>query len=483
MNREETEQKLLRRYEDMLRNGGRCYFDTEEIEDIARRYEMMRLFDEALGVVEYGLQLHPGNPELLVLRADYLLCLDRIEEAARQIDAVPVMSVDALLVRMELALINQDNSAALKLKNELLSSAEFSWELSLDIIEIFIDYRESDEIAPIIDESLARLSAIDGDTMLHELAFTYEDRMRFDDAIGIYNRLLDRNPYAADDWFAMARLLAERERYDEAIEACDFALAIEDNKTEVMLFRGCCFYDKGDSRQAMRIFKETLDNAPDKGHARILLAPCYSHMGQYDRSLEMLTSAVNDYNIPPNEDIYYRIATCHYNLGDKPAARQALEKALAIDDTHIDTLSLMGDVMLDMGPVEKAIPYYKRILEIDPANNYAYKCLAYINNELALTDTEKSTEYSEKTIEYYQKAVKVSGESDLEAVLELALAYFRNNRPDEALQWSDTIHDLFDSGLWREMDDITRERVEALYGLYNLLRRDSERNSNFDVDF
>ena len=88
MDNEDINSDLIRRYEDMLRCGERRYFDAEDIEDIAYEYELSEQYRDALGVIEYGLELHPGNIDLLVRRAGYLLCLDRIDEAERQIDEI-----------------------------------------------------------------------------------------------------------------------------------------------------------------------------------------------------------------------------------------------------------------------------------------------------------------------------------------------------------------------------------------------------------
>ena len=65
---------------------------------------------------------------------------------------------------------------------------------------------------------------------MRELAHIYEDQQKNDEAIAIYNKLLDKDPYSHADWFDLARLLALRGKYDEAIEACDFALAIDEKQ-------------------------------------------------------------------------------------------------------------------------------------------------------------------------------------------------------------------------------------------------------------
>lgn len=137
MDNEEINSDLIRRYEDMLRCGERRYFDAEDIEDIAYEYELSEQYRDALGVIEYGLELHPGNTDLLVRRAGYLLCLDRIDEAERQIDEVHSHTADALLIQTEIALIRSDFMRAVAYIDDLLDSDELSLEICLDVIDLF----------------------------------------------------------------------------------------------------------------------------------------------------------------------------------------------------------------------------------------------------------------------------------------------------------------------------------------------------------
>ena len=242
MDNEDINSDLIRRYEDMLRCGERRYFDAEDIEDIAYEYELSEQYRDALGVIEYGLELHPGNIDLLVRRAGYLLCLDRIDEAERQIDEIHSHTADALLIQTEIALIRSDFVRAMAYIDDLLDSDELSLEICLDVIDLFLDYDCFSEAFSFIDEACRRLPK-DKDALMRELAHIYEDQQKNDEAIAIYNKLLDKDPYSHADWFDLARLLALRGKYDEAIEACDFALAIDENNVETMISKCCCLYD------------------------------------------------------------------------------------------------------------------------------------------------------------------------------------------------------------------------------------------------
>ena len=473
MKSEDAEAELVRRYEEMQRNGERRYFDTEDIEDIAYHYEMAHRYAEALDVVEYGLRLHPDNPELEEQRADYLLCLDRVEEAEQLINSLPSRSVDALLIRAEIAMIRENLPTAADLITEVLASDELSWEVCLDVIELFFDYNYTDRIAPFTEEALSRLPEDEQEDFLHELAHLYEERSLPEEAITTYNRLLDKCPYTLDYWIDLARLLEEQGKYDEAIEACDFALTIDENDLEVLFFRGCCFYDKGDLKTASQIFDSVSEHATDKGTALAMLSACYSRLGLYSKAIETMQSAIRDYHYTLNADLYCQMASDYYEIDDMPHAREALAKALAADDCHLESLLFMGELAIKDKAWNVALPFFQRALEQDPDNLYATKNLAEIWEELSLTvkDAQKN-EYEQKALEYYAAAIDLSGGTDVEILLKSALLHFKCGDTDEALQEIDTIEELiYNPDTWKDMDAESRERTKTLLEVIEFLRK------------
>ena len=73
--------ELVERYEQMLSGTGSCYFDSDEIGEIAEYYESKGQLPNALHATEFGLNMHPGDVELRLKQARYLLYLDRADEA------------------------------------------------------------------------------------------------------------------------------------------------------------------------------------------------------------------------------------------------------------------------------------------------------------------------------------------------------------------------------------------------------------------
>ena len=178
---EDKRPELLIRYEQMIKDHANYYFDADDLEEIAYQYEIRDLYQKALEVIERGLSMHPGSMSLGIKRAKYLLCLDCVEEAEKQIYSIPHDSVDAVLICAELSFIQANGEQAISLLSSLLSSDEMSVDLCFDIIDMYLDFGYIDELKDFIfaaDKVLAN-----GSEVLRELALIYEDRQEYDLAL------------------------------------------------------------------------------------------------------------------------------------------------------------------------------------------------------------------------------------------------------------------------------------------------------------
>lgn len=475
--------ELLRRYEDMLRNGQQVYFDAEDLEDIAYQYELAEQYTEALDAIEYGLTLHPEEPELLVRRAGYLLCLDRIEEADAQIESVPNCSIDALLIRAEIALIKGNKEVAIEYIDRLLDDDELTWEVCLDVIDLYLDYDCMSQVEAFVAEACNRIPEESGN-LRRELARVYEEQQLIDKAIAIYNELLDSDPYSHADWFDMARLLATQGKYDEAIEACDFALAIDDSLIDIMIFRGCCLYDKGEVQEAKNTFAEIIKIAEDKPLAHAMMAACYSHDGLYSDAVESLKTALRYTEGLLCADLYFQLATYYYNLEDIPHTREALEKVLEIDDTHIDSMNFLGELCMRVGELERAEHLFLRVLELDSENLPANQYLARLMEVMAASenDSDISAMYGSLVIRYLERVSELSYENDIEALLSLALAHFKYGDVDKAMELAGKIeHIVKDSDKWNDLTPKNRERLTYLGNILEYLRKRLSRDLDAEL--
>jgi tetratricopeptide (TPR) repeat protein len=105
-------------------------------------------------------------------------------------------------------------------------------------------------------------------------------------------------------------------------------------------------------------------------------------------------------------------------------ARDAYDRALAIEPRHADALVNLGRLLQEQGKLEQAVRHYRSALETDPKHP-----MAAFNLGTALEDLGRRTE----AIEAYERAVEVD-EAFADAHFNLARLYEAAGKPGAAIQ-------------------------------------------------
>ena len=245
--------ELRKRYEKYLEEGTHGYFEPDELVLISESYEQDMSYRKALKAVLYGLELYPTSEMLLLRKAICLLMLGRVEDASQALSAVTEHNLEYYFTCAELNLVRQDNEATLHDFLDIIRSSECTIEDCIDVLDMCADYDKVEllpHITPVVESRFDDVSAY-----WREVAILYEEKDNNTIAAELYNKVLDVNPYSVDDWFSLAKLYARTKDYTQALEACDFALAIAPNDESIIAFKGYCYYDNNQFNDAVEQFK------------------------------------------------------------------------------------------------------------------------------------------------------------------------------------------------------------------------------------
>lgn len=427
--------ELIERYEQMLAGTGSCYFDSDEIDEIADYYESKGQLPKALHAIEFGLKLHPDDVDLRLKQARYLLYLDRASEAREIMSEVVDFSPDATLIRAELQFLDGHVKQAHELMLSLLDSDDLREDICFDAIDIYADYDCFDGLVEFVQKAETVLP--DSRELLREMAEICEDRSEYDRAIVIYNKLIDKDPYSVADWFSLAKVEALLKHYDKAIEACDFALAVKQDDEAVLSFKGYCYYDSGQYDKAIEMFKEYAAITQEKSVAYELIGECYIKREDYNHALTFFHKALEA--DPGNSNICYQLATCYYDLGKIREAIIYLQDTISLDERDDEAHSFLGEIFLQVGDYEKAYRHLSRSLALnsDDRETLRLKGVACLHMG-----------YYEEAIQAFEKVLQ-EDRYDLQSRFNLVLAYVRNGKEDEAeyqIELIDKMAHTFDFG-------------------------------------
>lgn len=111
------------------------------------------------------------------------------------------------------------------------------------------------------DKALAWLNPVkeeyaDEEAYIAVVADCYYGKGMIEEAIPLYNQLIDQNPYSAPYWFGLARCHFEDLNFDQAIDACDYALIGDDEFADAYVMKGHCFYQLGNEDAALECYQK-----------------------------------------------------------------------------------------------------------------------------------------------------------------------------------------------------------------------------------
>ena len=359
-------EELLERYEDMIRNGERVYFDSDEFEDIADYYDMRENPEAALNVVEEGLKQHPGNQNLLLRKIRAFIFNEQYSEASNLINGLSIDTSDSevLLLKAEIFLNTGSVQSGLSMLDLVLEQDDDEYTL-LEISDILKSVEMYDEAMNFLKKGFVKYP--ENMDILREIADNYRSENNFDAAIEIYNKILDDDPYSAEDWTDLGELFSLKADYEKAIEAFDFSLTIDESDDRTIFMKGNCYILNGNFEKAIETYHDYITFNPTDETPYILIAECYEEMNQYEQAFDYCLSAI----LASNNSIL-SLKKMIYFLMDRECFEEAMEyanKALAITKKDSNLFFLKADIFTALNKSDEAADYYKKALAVSTDPN------------------------------------------------------------------------------------------------------------------
>ncbi|MDY9917253.1 hypothetical protein PSM36_1946 [Proteiniphilum saccharofermentans] len=406
---------LIEKYEHMRALGRKIYFDADEFAMLAEYYNAEGDNEEAEELINEGLKMHPGSPELMLLKAKVLVYSEMYQDALDYMEWISDDGgVDLALLKIESLLhLGRDAKADQLINNELKQ------ELPIDDLYFFItelgymfnDVDMFDRAISFLEESM-KINDSNSDAVV-DLAYAYEMKGNLEKAIEYNNRLLDIDPYSYDGWVNIGKLYSMNDQHDKAVDAFDFALTINEDDVNVWKMKALSLYLNDNLEAAITLFEECLQKSSDDESVYDSLLEAYSAMEQYDKMMDLIDKReavlgsegimakrafvyINkeDYErakelftqIPEAEretlDYFMLEGELAFHDGDFVGAETAYMKAALASEGNEDVLDRLANISVAQEKFEQAAGYLEELLEIAPDFPTAKSRLAFIRFEI-----------------------------------------------------------------------------------------------------
>lgn len=362
--------QLLTRYEEMQAGDRPYYFEATELTDIAEYYAMQGDSREAEVALDYALRLHPDNLDALIFKARARLINGHPTEARHILDSITDQSDrEVMFLRSELLLSAQQYSQAEALLRALIEEENYEADTYADIIDLLVDNEQNDMANLWIEEAIRRYP--DNKTLTESAAYSHARQERFDEAITLYNRLLDIDPYSTLYWEELGKIYFRREEYDKAIEAFEFVIAINGDECYYALYAVAnCYFNLGNYERAEEYYHTIHERYPETVDPLFHMGMCRVNRGDDEAALDYFTQALG--TIPEGSEeqaqIYSQMSLIFSRMGLHAKAATYTDEALKIYPDNAELIIMKGHELLCQGQYEESSELFLHALDLNADN-------------------------------------------------------------------------------------------------------------------
>lgn len=349
---------LLQRYEKSIALGKQEYFESDELSDIAEYYYNNGKRKEAVSVLDYAMQLHPGSALPLVFRGRMALIDEKDVNKARQYVSLidNQLDLDCLYLKAEIMIVDNDVDGADRflLENMDRIDEDDVPDYVLDIATMFIDYNLPDKAEQWLERS-DEDDLADYREVKARIAFAKGD---YEQSEKLFEQLLDEDPYSGRYWNSLASTQFMSNRINDSITSSEYSIAINPNDVEAILNKANGLFSLGNFAEALKYYERYSRLCPEEGAASLFMGNCLLNMGKADEALSHYETALRMLNEQHfgTAEVLQCLAFTYSQLDRMDEATKCIDEALRLPDINRnEVLVVRGHIMLEHGKVKQAI--------------------------------------------------------------------------------------------------------------------------------
>jgi tetratricopeptide (TPR) repeat protein len=391
--------KLIRECEVLSQKGTVAFHEETVYIEMIDLLEQQGKWQQANKIADVAIAQHPFSTDLYIRKSELLLNHNMISECLVTIDRAEMfirLNVPLKLLKADILSAMGEHDVALLILSELESEAE-----SEDLSEVYLieaGIREDLHQYPEMMRALRRcLIANPKNTEGYEKILFFVERKGYNrEAIEVYNKLIDLDAYNWRAWRNLGFALRGIHRIDEAIEAFEYAFAIEEKCKIAYMEAAELLFDKGEYMHAVHTYENAIFNTKEDAETMLRMGHCYESMKEYKTATLFYQRALEfDDEVA---EVYYRIGECARIQGQLRQAIDAFKTAIRLEYQREEFHAGLADAYFHNDQLADALFSYRKAAYIAPDDvtywmRYAYFLINIGQEKMALRALDKADEY------------------------------------------------------------------------------------------
>jgi tetratricopeptide (TPR) repeat protein len=306
-----------------------------------------------------------------------------------------------------------------------LFEGEERLDLLFELADVYDDYEEFDKVFDCL--KLILEEEPNNEEALYKICFWTDFTGRNEESIRLHLKIIDEYPYNELAWFNMAAAYQGLKLYEKAIDAYQYAVAIDEKFDYAYRNMGDAYLRLRKYKEAIEVLEKVLELSRPEDVIYEAIGHCYHRMGNSAQARFHYKKAVH--LNPDDSKIHYKIAVTYMVEEQWQSAIKHLENATRIHRNITEYNLAMGECRMHLAQYKEAIQYFSIAVRQKPKNVAVWesliRCLlkgAFLEEALAQTSAAmKSTDNKPLFLFYQSTALFAMGKSK-EALIKLEVA-------------------------------------------------------------
>ena len=341
--------ELLAKYENSIKLGMSIYFGIDEFVDLLSYYLSIDKSEEAENVLEAAKRLHPTAPENTKMEIRLLLYAGEARKALELFKELKyIEETEMLTIKAEIMVALRDFKQAHDIAIELLQKSMPGQESIYEGLEILLDCGFALDALEICETAL---KAAPQQTSLYEVkAECLIELQRINEAVRIYNKLLDSNPYSTFYWEQLGHIYYMVKKFGKSLECFEYESAINEDIEYANMMQAYCYYHLRDYSSAKKLFATLADKYRNTVTPIFYIGLCHYYEGHIEEAINAFDIAIGNAQEGTVSMMLARInkAILLDLSGEQSVADDAMSMALLMHPDNMKQLVLTEKHLYDL---------------------------------------------------------------------------------------------------------------------------------------
>jgi tetratricopeptide (TPR) repeat protein len=393
--------ELLKQYENLKNGRQHSFIEEDSFEKIIDYYQEKEELQKAMEAVSLGCEQYPYSSILLIKKADILLANRRYMDALEILEKAALLDSNDLnlyILKTDayLALDQQEKAVALLEEALNLFEGEEKQELLFELADVYDDYEDFDKVFDCLKMILE--DEPNNEEALYKICFWTDFTGRNDESILLHQHIINEYPYNELAWFNLAAAYQGIKLYEKAIDAYQYAIAIDEKFDYAYRNLGDAYIRLRKYKEAIEVLEKVNELAKPEDVIFEAIGHCYDRMKNFAQARIQYRKA--SHLRQDDSKLYYKIACTYFNEGRWESCIKQLDTAIKIHRLQPEYNLLAGECKMQLGLYKDAIQYFSNVVRLRPRNKSGWE---------ALIRCLFKSEFFEEALEQSDAALKISG--------------------------------------------------------------------------